>query len=97
MTTVGSAGPNSTSFYGTFDQGGNVWEWHETPVLGARGYRGGSWAESAVFLDPIASASGNPTIKSPLIGFRIASPVPEPASVAVLVMGAPLLLRRRKD
>lgn len=94
VTTVGSAGPNSASFYGTFDQGGNVWEWHETPLLGGRGYRGGSWAESAVFLDPIASASGGPTIESPLIGFRIASVIPEPASVALVAMGTPLLLRR---
>jgi formylglycine-generating enzyme required for sulfatase activity len=29
MTTVGSAGPASTSFYGTFDQAGNLQEWIE--------------------------------------------------------------------
>ena len=32
------------SFYGTNDQGGNVWEWHDAVVSGSsRGMRGGSW------------------------------------------------------
>jgi formylglycine-generating enzyme required for sulfatase activity len=59
VTTVGSAGPLSTSFYGTFDQSGNVFEWNEGLVtvdpekIGAntrgdvtgtfRVFRGGSW------------------------------------------------------
>ena len=49
VTTVGSAGPLSASFYGTFDQGGNVWEWNEA-VIGvclSRGLRGGGWNFSA--------------------------------------------------
>ena len=33
VTTVGSAGPLSASFYGTFDQGGNVWEWNEAVIV----------------------------------------------------------------
>ena len=32
VTTVGSAGPLSASFYGTFDQGGNVREWNEAVI-----------------------------------------------------------------
>jgi len=32
VTTVGSAGVLSESFYGTFDQAGNVWEWSETVI-----------------------------------------------------------------
>lgn len=36
---------NSESPYGTFDMGGNVWEWNESIVLGEyRGLRGGSFA-----------------------------------------------------
>jgi formylglycine-generating enzyme required for sulfatase activity len=43
VTTVGSAGPLSASYYGTFDQGGNVSEWNETPFMEgvSRGSRGG--------------------------------------------------------
>ena len=33
VTTVGTAGAGSASFYGTFDQGGNVWEWNEAVLF----------------------------------------------------------------
>jgi len=54
VTTAGSAGPMSESYYGTADQAGNVWEWYETIVLGSinipdedgRGVWGGSWANN---------------------------------------------------
>ena len=37
----------SDSPYGTFDQGGNVWEWNETAVSSSsRGLRGGSFSDS---------------------------------------------------
>ena len=35
VTTVGSAGPLSYSFYGTADQGGNVSEWNEALITGS--------------------------------------------------------------
>ena len=44
VTTVGSAGTDSASFYGTFDQGGNVSEWNEAVRSSTfRGGRGGYW------------------------------------------------------
>jgi formylglycine-generating enzyme len=76
VTTVGSAGPLSQSYYGTFDQGGNVWEWHETVISGiARGVRGGTWNAShtdlrSQFQDNVDPASGDP-----FGGFRVASSV----------------------
>ena len=55
VTTVGSAGPESASSYGTFDQAGNVWEWNEAIVIDLnrseestfRGMRGASWDDGA--------------------------------------------------
>ncbi len=42
-TDVGSYSGDPSS-YGTFDQGGNVWEWNDAVIAGAsRGLRGGSW------------------------------------------------------
>ena len=96
VTTVGSAG--STSFYGAFDMNGNLWEWNETLIglaaPGTRGLRGGSYGTSAGDMPtrfdqpPLDEIIGN-------YGFRLASPVPEPGSVALLALGAPLLARRR--
>jgi len=50
VTTVGSNGP--PSFYGTYDQSGNVWEWNDLDGGGGsfRGHRGGSWRDGAVSL-----------------------------------------------
>ena len=41
VLTVGGAYTASDSSYGTFDQGGNVWEWNESLILDRRGFEGG--------------------------------------------------------
>lgn len=94
VTTVGSAGPLSASFYGTFDQGGNVWEWNEG-FVGLRFIRGGSFNSSSE-MALAAASSVSPAAISAFIGFRVASPIPEPGTLALLVLVAPALLRRRR-
>ncbi len=78
---------DSDSPYGTFDQGGNVWEWNESLVFGSeRGVRGGSFSE---FFEDYFSASerydGDPTIEFDIVGFRVAT-VPEPSTFALACM-----------
>jgi formylglycine-generating enzyme required for sulfatase activity len=84
LTDVG-AYALSDSPSGTFDQGGNVWEWHEQIKYGSfRGLRGGAWGS-----DPYALAVG-------YVGFRVAS-IPEPSTALLVLTGlGSLALRHRR-
>jgi formylglycine-generating enzyme required for sulfatase activity len=71
----------SQSPYGTFDQGGNVWEWNETAVTASSlAIRGGAFVSLSSNLLASFRNHSDPTLKS-YMGFRIASAVPEPAPV----------------
>jgi formylglycine-generating enzyme required for sulfatase activity len=85
----------AASYYGTFDQGGNVWEWNEEVSGSGRILRGGSWNNNEVFL---RSSSGNtlvPTLEFDDVGFRIASNVPEPAVGVLMALGIGFFAWRR--
>jgi hypothetical protein len=74
VTTVGSAGPLSDSFYRTADQGGNVWEWNETLFNGSdRGLRGGSFLNSADSMEWSNGGEFTPTRDREDFGFRMAA------------------------
>ncbi len=97
-TSVG-AYTNSVSPFGTFDQTGNVWEWNETLISGTlRGIRGGSFPNGADILPASFRLIGGtpPTTQGVAIGFRVASTVPEPTSLAILALGSLALIRRRE-
>jgi formylglycine-generating enzyme len=66
---------NSRSPYGTFDQGGNVWEWNESVFAGStRGLRGGSFAGYDGYLYAgVRSAKYGPTVEGYDFGFRVVS------------------------
>jgi formylglycine-generating enzyme required for sulfatase activity len=86
-TTVAGEFQNSDSAYGTFDQGGNVWEWNEAIIYGSyRGLRGGSFGDYDGDLQAGYRYDDDPTFESHYIGFRL-SQVPEPASMGLLGIG----------
>ena len=75
---TGSPSPN-----GTFDQGGNVWEWNETMFSYGRVQRGGSFKYTADALRASGQAHDIPTNARDDVGFRVAS-VPEPGKALAL-------------
>jgi formylglycine-generating enzyme required for sulfatase activity len=87
LTDVGSY-TGSASPYGTFDQGGNVFEWNEAIIFGSsRGVRGGSF--NIVVADDLAAStrlSTGPANQDFLIGFRVAS-IPEPGTGLLVMTG----------
>jgi formylglycine-generating enzyme len=99
LTPVGafaaSPGP-----YGTYDMSGDVWQWNEAIIGGARGLRGGDcWLSADYLTSSYRSYNSPPEEGWGTVGFRVAS-IPEPASLTVLLAGAACLLayprRRRK-
>ena len=77
VTTVGSAGSGSESYYGTFDQGGNVFEWNEAVLVESsfRGFRGGSMAVFGGQMGSSTTHLGAPTQRFDGLGIRVASPI----------------------
>jgi len=95
---------NSESAYGTFDQGGNVWEWNEGLVHDAyRGLRGGSFNRNGDQLlasdrdgHMTGTGGGGPTAQTYWVGFRVSEAVPEPSSIIALAGGLVGLLGMRR-
>ena len=104
LTDVGAFSA-SGSFYGTFDQSGNVYQWNDLDGTSgsSRGLRGGDWGSNASALSSSGRNTSNPTSGiDGWIGFRLASPVavPEPSTCASLLAGLACggyaMFRRRK-
>jgi len=90
LTPVGafSASPGP---YGTFDMGGDVFQWNEASITGSsRGLRGGAWSCNFLYLPSSYrghyDADSLPWNETFSTGFRVAS-VPEPSSIVLAVAG----------
>ncbi len=98
--TDGGAFSASGSFYGTFDQGGNLRELNDEVISGSsRGLRGGAWFPNVTGLQSSTRESATPSTHADYIGFRLAT-IPEPSTYALLSLGAGALWfakRRRKS
>lgn len=94
LTDVG-AFSLADSFYGTFDQGGSVWEWNDAVTGSARGVRGGRWGGLESLLRASVRGGAVPAFWNSFIGFRVAL-VPEPGVGGVIGLGALLMFRKRK-
>ena len=95
LTDVGAYGL-SESPYGTFDQGGNVWEWNEQIAAGVRVFRGGAWSANGAYLAAYTLFNLGPAIELDSIGFRVASLVPEPGTGLLVMTGLLGLAARRQ-
>ena len=93
---------NSESPYGTYDQGGNVYEWNEAIILsglGGRGLRGGAYNSNANELHAGAreeDAHHTPGTESYYTGFRVASLIPEPTTCTLALAALCMVMGRRK-
>lgn len=65
---------NSPSYYGTLQQGGNVWEWIEDwqyGIIGNRGLRGGSWSYTSYGLNACNTDPGGLDNSGYVFGARL--------------------------
>lgn len=100
VTDVGTYSSDG-SYYGTFDQGGNVWEWNDAIVsISHRGLRGGAFNNGADGLWSSFRFNYDPNLGADAIGFRVSSltPIPEPSAYAAILgmLVLTLALTRRK-
>ena len=76
VTDVGSFS-GSGSYYGTFDQSGNVWQWNDLDGIAGsyRGFRGGYWRSDSYSVSSSYRYGNAPSVENYGVGFRLASPV----------------------
>lgn len=95
LTPVGSYGV-ADSYYGTFDQAGNAFEWDEAIVEGSkRILRGGPWNGEWISLRSQAVSAYMPSIEIGSLGFRVAAIPKAPVLCAASPMNGEVCLTLR--
>lgn len=87
---------NSQSYYGTFDQAGNTWEWTEALIGSDRVLRGGDWVVPDLFLQSTYRLGFDPSAENSEFGFRVAIPEPRALMALALAALAAWVWRRRR-
>ena len=102
LTDVG-AFTNTYSYYGAFDMSGSAWDWNDLAgVAGSsRGVRGGNWSSDASNVSSAVRFAIDHLGGNNFVGFRLASPVPEPATLGIASGGVMVacgwwMLKRRR-
>ena len=103
LTSAGTAGPLSTSYYGTYDQGGNVAEYTDSlapPNPGDRYTSNSSFGAGADYMwtTKLVARGSLASEEARSLGFRVAT-IPEPSTIALAAIGflglATIAQRRR--
>jgi formylglycine-generating enzyme required for sulfatase activity len=84
--TIKGSYAGSASPYGTFDQGGNVWEWNESISTSLRVHRGGAFNTNPIDLGAATRSGSVPFSEGPSVGFRVAL-IPEPGTGLLVIAG----------
>lgn len=92
LTDVG-AYPNSISPFGSFDMGGDVFQWNDTAIELSRGLRGVDWSYYPYVCSVLYQSGSDPTSESYRYGFRVGSigSVPEPSTALLAVLACGMI------
>lgn len=86
----------SASYYGTFDQAGNVGEWVDEITFNNRYILGGSISKVGIKMESTERRYNEPWVYGPDLGFRLVV-VPEPTMISLMALGGIIFAAQRRQ